>query len=138
MTRSDEDRAPGDPAPEDLAPGAPSLAPPALAHSTGNPVDAFSVGSLSVTVRYGCVRRDQYELIAPGPFPATLQALLSSRPGAELRGTDALFIIDMPGVHQITVATARGRMVVMPRLSITRPEQRAAVLALCELMRTLI
>ena len=40
--------------------------------------------------------------------------------------------------HQITVAPERGRMVIMPRLSVERAEQRHSVLAIADLLASLM
>lgn len=89
----------------------------------GDLVDEYSVGAVRVYVRYGCVRRDQYELRAV-PLPPKLRDDLA-RAGA-VRGSEVLYVVDVEGVHQITVAPAQGRILIMPRLSRSREEQRRA------------
>ncbi len=99
------------------------------------PLAELVVGCVRVLVRYGCVRRDQYELLAPGTLPAALRQRLAI--DGTLRGTDALYTVDVPARHQITVAPLRGRIVVMPRLMVDRTEQRQQALALAELVSEL-
>lgn len=98
----------------------------------GEPVDSFEVGPVRVTVRYGCVRRDQYELVYGAPLPEALRERLAAH-GA-LRGSAALYVVDVPERCQITVAAQQGRVVIMPRLSLDRPAQRTAALEVAELM----
>lgn len=89
----------------------------------GDLVDEYEIGAVRVYVRYGCVRRDQYELRA-APLPPQLRDELA-RTGT-VRGSEVLYVVDVEGVHQITVAPAQGRVLVMPRLSRGREEQRRA------------
>ena len=100
------------------------------------PIAEFQVGPIQVVVRYGCVRRDQYELLTQSAFPRTLKPKLATL--GQVRGTDVLYTVDVPATHQITVAPERGRMVIMPRLSVERAEQRRSVLAIADLLANLM
>ncbi len=90
------------------------------------------MGPVRVIVRYGCVRRDQYELLCERPFPDSLKARLSSL--GVLRGSPILYTVDVEGTHQLTVAPRRGRMVIMPRLTVERPAQRHSALAVARIL----
>jgi hypothetical protein len=92
----------------------------------GDVLEELDVGDVRVVVRYGCTRRDQYDLRCPLPLPPALREALGAR--GPLRGNDALYVIDVPGIHQITVAPERGRVVIMPRMTLERPAQRAAAM----------
>ncbi len=96
----------------------------------GDVVDELAVGPLSITVKHSCIRRDLYDMRLGRGFPEGLRQELNGL-GAS-RGSDALFVIEVEGVHQITVAAATGRVVVMPKLRTERPAQREAALALAE------
>lgn len=98
----------------------------------GEHVDELTIGPVRVVVRHSCARRDMYELSAPAPLPAKLRSLMAEL--GDARGTDALYVIDVPGTQQITVAPKTGRIVIMPRLSRTRDEQRAAALRVADLV----
>ena len=100
------------------------------------PIAEFQVGPIQAVVRYGCVRRDQYELLTQSAFPRTLKPKLAEL--GQVRGTDVLYTVDVPATHQITVAPERGRMVIMPRLSVERAEQRRSVLAIADLLANLM
>ena len=100
------------------------------------PIAEFQVGPIQVVVRYGCVRRDQYELLTQSAFPRTLKPKLAEL--GQVRGTDVLYTVDVPATHQITFAPERGRMVIMPRLSVERAEQRRSVLAIADLLANLM
>ena len=102
--------------------------------ATGALIDELVVGRIRVAVRYGCARRDQYELDVGRALPFGLRAQLAALPGATDKGTELLYVVELAGIHQITVASSRGRIVVMPRLSTERPAQRKAVIALCHLI----
>jgi hypothetical protein len=90
----------------------------------GDLIDSYAVGAVRVVVRYGCAQRDQYELRVEGALPAALKESLAR--SGQLRGSDILYVIEVEGVHQITVAPAQGRIVVMPRLARDRASQRRA------------
>lgn len=98
----------------------------------GDLIESYSVGRVQVQVKYGCVRRDQYDMRVPPPLPSALRAELARR--GSVRGGDALYVVEIEGVHQVTVAPAQGRVVVMPRMGCERDAQRAAA---DELARTL-
>lgn len=94
------------------------------------------VGPVRVVVRYGCVRRDQYEILTPAPFPRSLKNRLAEL--GVVRGSPVLFTVDVPATHQLTVAPERGRMVIMPRLSVEREQQRQSALAVVQILVDLI
>ncbi len=96
----------------------------------GDVVDELSVGRLAITVKHSCIRRDVYDMTLGRPLPPALREELGAL-GA-MRGGEALYVIEVEGVHQITVAANAGRIVVMPKLATERPDQRAAALALAE------
>ncbi len=100
------------------------------------PIEEFQVGPIHVVVRYGCVRRDQYELLSQSAFPRTLKPRLAEL--GQVRGSDVLYTVDVPATHQITVAPECGRMVIMPRLSVERASQRHSVLVIAELLASLM
>jgi hypothetical protein len=101
----------------------------------GDALEELRVGPLLVRVKYNCLRRDLYDVTLDGPFPPGLSAVLGGGPAGEAR---ALHVIDVPGVHRLTLAPAAGRIVVMPKLNTERADQRAAVLALCERITALL
>jgi hypothetical protein len=92
----------------------------------GDTIDAFDVGPVRVTVRYSCVRRDQYELVVRSALPAELMERLAK--AGSVRGSPALYVIDVPAAYQLTVAAGAGRIVLMPRLTTERAAQRAHAL----------
>jgi hypothetical protein len=47
-------------------------------------------------------------------------------------------VIDVPGTHQITVAPERGRVVIMPRMMLERPQQRAAAMEVAGVIDQLV
>jgi hypothetical protein len=102
------------------------------ARKYGELVEELELGALTVVVRHSCIRRDLYELSSKAPYGLALKERLAQR-GA-MRGSDALYVVEIEGVHQITVASAAGRIVVMPRIETERADQRAAVLELAELI----
>ena len=93
-------------------------------------LETLYVGSLEVRVTRSCARRDLYDIRAGRPLPDTLRAELSARGAAT--GSALLWVVDVPGVHRITVAAATGRIVVLPRMEPERPAQRAAALELAQ------
>lgn len=101
----------------------------------GELIGELAIGPVRVIVRYSCARRDLYELSAPAPLPGALRDRMAAL-GA-LKGTEALYVVDMPGSQQITVSPRSGRVVIMPRLLRTRDEQREAALQIAELMAEL-
>ena len=102
---------------------------------SGDLLEELSVGPLLVRVKYNCLRRDLYDVTLGEPFPPGLHAALGGDPGGAPR---ALHVIDVPGVHRLTLAPAAGRIVVMPKLKTERADQRAAVIALCERIAALL
>jgi hypothetical protein len=98
-------------------------------------MDELTVGAVRVVVRYSCVRRDMYELSAPAPLPPALRVRMAEL--GEIRGAEELYVVDVAGSQQITVAPRSGRIVIMPRLSRTRDEQRAAAIQIAELVASL-
>lgn len=100
------------------------------------PIEELWIGPVRVVVRYGCVRRDQYELLTTEPFPASLRQHLE--PLGVIRGSAVLYTVDVANTHQLTVAPARGRMVIMPRLSVERAQQRQSALAIAERLSVLM
>jgi hypothetical protein len=101
----------------------------------GEQLCELSVGPVRVVVRYSCARRDLYELSAPAPLPGELRDRMAAL--GELKGTEALYVVDMAGSQQVTVSPRSGRVVIMPRLLRTRDEQRAAALRIAELLAEL-
>ena len=99
-------------------------------------VDELQVGPLSVTVKHSCIRRDLFDIRLGRAFPRGIRELLAPR--GVVRGGDALFTVDVSGVHQITVAVGTGRMVVMPKLATERADQRRAALGLARQVAALI
>ncbi|APR80003.1 Hypothetical protein A7982_05350 [Minicystis rosea] len=100
--------------------------------SFGEVLERLSVGMVSVTRRYGCVRRDQYELTAPRPFPAALRDRLAAR--GSIKGSAALYVLDVQEAFQLTVAPLSARALLMPRLSTEPPFQRSAALEMAALL----
>ncbi len=88
----------------------------------GDRIDEFQVGLVRVVVRYGCARRDQYELRAERPFPSSAVSRLQGL--GSVRGSLVLFTVDVEHTHQLTVAPQAGRVVIMPRMSVARDDQR--------------
>lgn len=102
----------------------------------GDRVDAFHVGPLRVEVKYSCIRRDMYDITLGAPFPAGIRALFERH--ASVRGNDVVFVLDVEGVHRITVSVPTGRIAVMPKLATERAAQREAALALAHEVAALI
>lgn len=101
----------------------------------GDHLEELEVQGVCVVVRFGCVRRDIYELTTASRFPSALRETLGAH--GTLKGTPALYVVDVPGVHQITIASERGRAVIMPRFSQPREAQRAAALQIASLIAAL-
>jgi hypothetical protein len=102
----------------------------------GEPLEELQVGPLRVEIKHNCIRRDLYEISLAGAFPPSTRALLA--PLGAVRGGDTLFVVDVAGVHRITVAPRAGRVVVMPKLATERPAQRSAALALAARLAALL
>jgi hypothetical protein len=98
--------------------------------SYGQVLDVVDVGRVRVTRRYGCVRRDQYELVTKEPFPPAFRDWLASR--GEVRERPALYVLEIPGAYQLTVAPRAGRAILMPRLATDLTWQRAAAREIAE------
>lgn len=98
----------------------------------GDRIDELWVGHVRVIVRYGCARRDQYELRCERPFP--LLAVSKLQQLGVLRGSSVLFTVDVEQMHQLTVAPQAGRVVIMPRLSVERVDQRRNALVVAALI----
>jgi hypothetical protein len=88
----------------------------------GDVLEVLEVGRVALTRRYGCIRRDQYELRAPEPFPEALREALAAR--GSIRGNAALYVLDVPHSFQLTVAPRAGRALLVPRLSSNAAAQR--------------
>jgi hypothetical protein len=94
--------------------------------------DEFDVDHVHVTVRHGCTRRDQYELRVAAPIAAHVRAQISAR--GDARDIGALLVVEVSGVHQITVAAEQGRVVVMPRMTRDRALQRDDMMAVARIL----
>ncbi|MEM7152750.1 MAG: hypothetical protein AAF799_07900 [Myxococcota bacterium] len=94
----------------------------------GQLVDEFEVGPVQVRVSHSCARRDVYELSTSPPLSEAAMEWLRGRGVAKV-DSPALLIVEVAGVHQLTVAPALGRVVAMPKLATERPEQREAAMA---------
>jgi hypothetical protein len=64
----------------------------------GDVIEEFAVDPLTVQVKYSCVRRDLYEIRGPAPLPAEVRSRLARH--GETRGSDRLFVVEVPAVHQ--------------------------------------
>ncbi len=102
----------------------------------GAVLEVLTVGAVTVSRRYGCIRRDQYELRGAAAFPAALRDRLAAR-GA-ITGRAALYVLDVPGEFQLTVAPGAGRALLMPRLASERPAQRQAALAIAAVVNAVL
>lgn len=83
---------------------------------------------MQVRVSHSCVRRDVYELLVTPPISGAALDWLRER-GVTKVDSPALLIVDVAGVHQLTVAPALGKVVAMPKLATERPAQREAAIA---------
>lgn len=104
--------------------------------SFGEVLDRIELCHVAITRRYGCIRRDQYELTAHHPFPATFRDWLESR--GVLRQTGALYVLDAQSRYQLTVAPAAGRALLVPRLSLDLSLQREAALEVARALDQLL
>jgi len=102
------------------------------APASGTVIDEFDVGDVHIVVRYGCTRRDQYDLRVPEPIAQHVRDALMQRGDAKDLGT--LVVIEVPGVHQITAATERGRVVILPRMTRDRSLQRDDMLVVARIL----
>ena len=94
--------------------------------------DEFDVEHVHVIVRHGCTRRDQYELRVAAPIGADVRAEICAR--GEARDLGPLLVVEVSGVHQITVAAEQGRVVVMPRMTRDRAFQRDDMMAIARIL----
>ncbi len=81
----------------------------------GDTIAMFQIGCVNVIQRYACIRRDQFEFSTSTPFPPAFRDYLSTR--GPTRGTDKLYVLDVPNGFQLTVAPNAGRAIFVPRLS---------------------
>lgn len=98
----------------------------------GAVIEEIRVGVVTIVRRYGCIRRDHYEFHCSAPLAEGLRARLAER-GA-VSGSATLYVVEVPGAYQLTVAPRAGRAVLVPRLSTEPHAQRAAALALALLL----
>lgn len=121
---------------EQPLPSATSAAPRA-ALSFGDRIAEFYIGQIKVVQRYACIRRDQFEWTSSSPFPAAFRDYLATR--GNIRGTGALYILDITHEFQLTVAPNAGRAVFVPRLATELDWQKKVVVeivsALDEMLR---
>lgn len=96
----------------------------------GDVLEVLTVGRVTITRRYSCIRRDQFEITARGPFPGRFRDVLAQR--GTLRGSAQLYVLDVPEAFQLTVAPGAGRALLVPRLSTELPWQRRAALEIAE------
>lgn len=113
-----------------------SRPPPRGGGSFGDVLEVIQVGAVTVTRRYGCTRRDQYELRAQSPFPPELREQLDVRKAS--RGGPDLYVIDEPGAFQLTVAPKSARALMMPRLATQLEAQRGTALSLAGIVDALL
>lgn len=92
----------------------------------GDTIDVFHIGRIKVVQRYACIRRDQFEWTADGPFPPSFREYLAQR--GSIRGSAVLYILDIPEKFQLTVAPNAGRAVFVPRLSTELEWQKKVVI----------
>jgi hypothetical protein len=91
----------------------------------GDTIDVFHVGRVKIVQRYACIRRDQFEWTTSAPFPSAFRDYLATR--GTVRGSAALYILDVPHAFQITVAPNAGRAVFVPRLATELEWQKKVV-----------
>ncbi len=101
------------------------------------PIAEFQVGPIQVVVRYGCVRRDQYELLTQSAFPRTLKPKLAEL-GQVREPMSWRPLMSRPPIQDHGRSRARTDGVIMPRLSVERAEQRPSVLAIADLLANLM
>ncbi|HVK64032.1 MAG TPA: hypothetical protein VM694_06145 [Polyangium sp.] len=83
--------------------------------SYGEVLDVVDVGHVRITRRYGCIRRDQFEIVTKESFPPAFRDWIAAR--GELRERPAFYVIEVPGAFQLTVAPRAGRAILIPRLA---------------------
>ncbi len=101
--------------------------------SHGDTVDEFEIGPVRVTVRHSCIRRDMYELRSAASLEDTTVEQLRVL-GQVRADSPVLLVVEVPGVHRLTIAPGTGRIVIMPKLATERPDQRRAAVAVAELV----
>jgi hypothetical protein len=84
----------------------------------------LALGGFTVSVTRSCARRDLYDLRLGRALPARLRERLGERGDAS--GSSALWVLDAPGRHRVTIAAGSGRIVLLPRMAGSRDEQRVA------------
>ena len=103
----------------------------------GDTIAEFFIGRVKVVQRYACIRRDQFEWTTSNPFPSEFRDYLAAR--GPIRGTGALYILDVTHAFQLTVAPNAGRAVFVPRLATELDWQKKVVVeivsALDEMLR---
>ncbi|MDI1482435.1 hypothetical protein [Polyangium sp. y55x31] len=104
--------------------------------SYGQVLDVVDVGRVRITRRYGCIRRDQFEIVTKEPFPPAFRDWLTSR--GELRERPALYVIEVPGAFQLTVAPRAGRAILMPRLATDLTWQAKAAREIAETLDSML
>lgn len=92
----------------------------------GDMIDEFQIGRVKVVQRYACIRRDQFEWTTSVPFPPAYRDYLAQR--GTIRGSGALYVLDVPHEFQLTVAPNAGRAVFVPRLATELDWQKKVVL----------
>ncbi|MRG98017.1 hypothetical protein [Polyangium spumosum] len=100
--------------------------------SYGEILDVIDVGRVRITRRYGCIRRDQFEIATKEPFPPAFRDWLVSR--GEVRERPALYVLEVPGAFQLTVAPRAGRAILMPRLATDLTWQAQAAREIAEVL----
>lgn len=94
----------------------------------GDTIDEFQIGQVKVVQRYACIRRDQFEWTTSAPFPPAYRYYLAQR--GTIRGSGALYVLDVPHEFQLTVAPNAGRAVFVPRLATELDWQKKVVVEL--------
>lgn len=96
--------------------------------SYGDPIGVFQVGKVHIKQKYACIRRDQFELTTSEPFPVAFRDYLATI--GPIRGTGALYVLDVAHGYQLTVAPNAGRAVFVPRLATELDWQKKMVVEL--------
>ncbi len=91
----------------------------------GDAIAEFHIGRVKVVQRYACIRRDQFEWTTPVPLPPEFRDYLQAR--GPIRGTRALYTLDVTHAFQLTVAPNAGRAVFVPRLATELDWQKKVV-----------
>lgn len=108
------------------------MSPAVPAH--GDLVATLREGAVEIRVRHSCIRRDLYELSTTAPLPEPVIEALRKR-GTVKADSAALVIVEVAGVHQLTIAPGQGRVVIMPKLATTRAQQRQAALLVARALK---